>query len=55
MVLTPPVPQAVVARFERVHRFEFPASYRSFLTTLSDGGAGPAHGLHTFGSQSRFD
>lgn len=48
----PPVPEAVVARYEREHRFGLPASYRSFITTVSGGGAGPAYGLYEFGSTS---
>jgi hypothetical protein len=53
--LAPPVPEAVVARHEREHRFELPASYRSFITTVSSGGAGPAYGLYEFGSKSWVD
>ncbi len=37
-VAAPPVPEPVVARYERQHRFALPASYRSFLTTVSGGG-----------------
>ncbi|MEE1809044.1 SMI1/KNR4 family protein [Streptomyces sp. BE133] len=54
-VLAPPVPEAVVACFEREHHFELPASYRSFLTAVSRGGAGPAYGLYEFGSKSWLD
>ena len=48
--LAPPVSEAVVAGFEQEHGFEFPASYRSFVTTVGAGGAGPAYGLYEFGS-----
>ena len=53
--LAPPVPESVVARYEREHRFELPASYRSFITTVSSGGAGLAYGLYEFGSTSWLD
>ncbi|MEU6888216.1 SMI1/KNR4 family protein [Streptomyces viridosporus] len=53
--LAPPVPESVVARYEREHRFELPASYRSFITTVSSGGAGPAYGLYEFGNTSWLD
>lgn len=49
--LAPPVAEDAVARFEHDHRCELPASYRSFLTAVSGGGAGPAYGLYTFGSE----
>ncbi|MFI6728053.1 hypothetical protein NRF20_37360 [Streptomyces sp. R-74717] len=48
-VLAPPVPEAAVARFERRHRFVFPASYRSFITTVSRERAGQPYGLYEFG------
>lgn len=48
--LAPPVSEAAVAGFERRHRCELPLSYRTFLTTVSGGGAGPAYGLYEFGS-----
>ncbi|MFI6584557.1 SMI1/KNR4 family protein [Embleya sp. NPDC050493] len=53
--LAPPVQEAVVAGFEQRHGVEFPASYRSFLTTVSGGGAGPAYGLYEFDSKAWAD
>lgn len=54
-MLAPPVSEAVVARFEQDRGFEFPASYRTFITTVSSGGAGPAYGLYEFGSKPWVD
>jgi hypothetical protein len=53
--LAPPVPEATVADFERRYRCELPGSFRSFLTTVSCGGAGPAHDLYESGSQRWLD
>ncbi|MFF1415383.1 SMI1/KNR4 family protein [Streptomyces sp. NPDC058289] len=50
-VLDPPVAEAVVAQFEQTHGFELPPSYRSFITTVGSGGAGPNYGLYRFGSK----
>jgi len=50
-VLAPPVSDDAVARFEREHGFEFPDSYRAFITTVGSGGAGPAYGLYEIGSE----
>ncbi|MFD5465720.1 SMI1/KNR4 family protein [Kitasatospora sp. NPDC127059] len=47
--LDPPVAEAEVARFERAHGFELPLSYRTFITTVGRGGAGPAYGLYRWG------
>ncbi|MFE7232850.1 SMI1/KNR4 family protein [Streptomyces sp. NPDC057596] len=41
-----------VAGFERKYGIELPGSYRSFITTVSSGGAGPAYGLYEFGSSA---
>lgn len=54
-VLAPPVPEATVTGFEQEYHFELPSSYRSFLTTVSGGGAGPAYGLYEFGSERWLD
>ncbi|MGA5816699.1 SMI1/KNR4 family protein [Kitasatospora sp. NPDC094028] len=47
--LDPPLPEPEVAGFERRHGLELPPSYRSFLTTVGSGGAGPLYGLYRFG------
>ncbi|AWZ05932.1 MULTISPECIES: SMI1/KNR4 family protein [unclassified Streptomyces] len=54
-MLGPPVAEDVVAKFEQRHGFEFPGAYRSFITTVGSGGAGPAYGLYEFGSKPWVD
>ncbi len=43
--LNPPVPEPIVASFERQHRVELPPEYRAFLTRMGNGGAGPFFGM----------
>lgn len=43
--LRPPAAEETVRQFEQQHGVRLPASYRSFLTDVADGGAGPDHGL----------
>jgi hypothetical protein len=43
--LAPPSPEAKVAEFEADRHIELPDPYRSFLTTLGEGGAAPFYGL----------
>lgn len=40
-----PAVEAEVSEFERACGVSLPAEYRTFITTLGDGGAGPGHGL----------
>ncbi|MFJ5234854.1 SMI1/KNR4 family protein [Kitasatospora sp. NPDC088391] len=37
--------EGTIRAFELLHGVALPASYRSFLSTVADGGAGPHHGL----------
>ncbi|GAB4054366.1 hypothetical protein [Catellatospora paridis] len=46
LVLRPPLPEAAVADFEDRHEVTLPSAYRSFITELGDGGAGPGTGLN---------
>ncbi|UQX05164.1 SMI1/KNR4 family protein [Streptomyces sp. RerS4] len=43
--LAPPLSEAEVRGFEARHGITLPAAYRSFVTEVADGAAGPAHGL----------
>ncbi|MFJ1862999.1 SMI1/KNR4 family protein [Streptomyces sp. NPDC088097] len=43
--LAGPRPEAEVRGFEARHGIRLPAAYRSFVTAVGDGPAGPAHGL----------
>jgi hypothetical protein len=43
--LGPPLPERRVAEFECEMGIELPADYRSFVTTVGNGGAGPGYGL----------
>ncbi len=43
--LLPPIASAAVERFERANDVALPADYRSFITRVANGGAGPVYGL----------
>ncbi|BAJ27124.1 hypothetical protein KSE_12935 [Kitasatospora setae KM-6054] len=43
--LQPPLPEEAIRSFEHLHGVTLPASYRDFLGTVADGGAGPHYGL----------
>lgn len=43
--LRPPLPEPEIRAFEAIHGIELPPHYRSFVTEVGDGPAGPAHGL----------
>jgi SMI1 / KNR4 family (SUKH-1) len=47
--LRPTVPLSVIEAFEERHGISLPADYRSFITEIGDGGAGPSYGLLPFG------
>jgi hypothetical protein len=44
-----PLAESVVQTFERKHKIQLPADYRSFLTTIGNGGAGPYYGIFPLG------
>ncbi|MEV0136629.1 hypothetical protein AB0H83_50425 [Dactylosporangium sp. NPDC050688] len=44
-VLGAPLPEAVVAEFEKRHEVTLPPAFRLFVTELGNGGAGPGYGL----------
>lgn len=45
----PPIAGRVLAEFERKHRVRLPADYRTFLSELGNGGAGPFYGIFPLG------
>lgn len=48
-VLNPPVSEAKVLQFEAQYRIQLPACYRTFLTEVGNGGAGPFYGIYPLG------
>jgi hypothetical protein len=47
--LNPPVAARQLSAFEKKIGVSLPDEYRTFITTVSNGGAGPAHGLFKLG------
>jgi hypothetical protein len=45
--LAPPLTERQVAAIERRYAIELPAEYRSFITRVANGGAGPAYGMYS--------
>jgi len=43
--LQPPLGKRDLAAIEKQYQIEFPTEYRAFVTTVANGGAGPAYGL----------
>ncbi|MGX9884774.1 SMI1/KNR4 family protein [Streptomyces sp. NPDC002276] len=43
--LAPALPEAEIRAFEEAHAIDLPAQYRSFVTEVGNGPAGPGHGL----------
>ena len=52
--LTAPVTLELVAQFENRFSIELPNDYRSFLTSVGTGGAGPGYGMRWFPSTMAF-
>lgn len=48
-VLKDPLAESAVLEFERKHKVQLPADYRSFITTIGNGGAGPYYGIFPLG------
>jgi len=48
-LLNSPLPETDVAAFEQRHNIQLPADYRSFLTSIGNGGAGPFYGVFPLG------
>jgi hypothetical protein len=44
-----PLPESHVLTFETTHKIKLPVDYRSFLTTIGNGGAGPYYGIFPLG------
>lgn len=42
------ISEKVVDDFEKKHGISLPEEYRTFITTVADGGAGPCYGLYAF-------
>lgn len=51
--LNPPLSEEDVAQVEARHGCRFPDEYRSFITEIGNGGAGPAYGVFPLGMQDR--
>jgi hypothetical protein len=47
--LNPPLQEADVIAFERLHNIALPNDYRQFLTSVGNGGAGPFYGVFPLG------
>lgn len=43
--LNPPLSETEVSAFEREHQVELPSDYRTFITRIANGEAGPAYGM----------
>jgi hypothetical protein len=43
--LNPPLSETEVSVFEREHQVELPSDYRTFITRIANGVAGPAYGM----------
>jgi hypothetical protein len=51
--LNPPLSPEEVDALERRHHFSLPDEYRTFITQLGDGGAGPDYGLFSLAAELR--
>jgi len=49
--LSPPISTDVLEVFEQKHGITLPDDYRSFMTMIGNGGAGPFYGLYAFGRE----